>query len=343
MQEHGVPVTFAYISDAHDNHGNSGNIHVAYGPGEAGYVQQLHDYDKAFGAFFARLAADGINKNNTLFVFTVDEGDHGASTPPDARRATSRHHPVHVPTNGHVTEVNGDLKRLVATYNASHGTTATTSFSVHADLAPNVYVTGNPARASSTARDLEKAMSDMQVTNLYSGNKESLFVAMADPVEEKTLHMVTADPARTPTFTPFAQGDYFLNASSTATCTTGGEARASTPASSCRRRRPRRASRGTTAASSPRSPRPGSGWSGRRSSRAAPTARSGRITPTSGRPCSACSASTTATRPTAASSPTSSRTAGSRRRSGRTAARSSGWGTSTSSSTRRSATSRRAR
>ena len=42
---------------------------------------------------------------------------------------------------------------------------------------------------------------------------------MADPVEEKLLHMVTADPARTPTFTPFAQGDYFLNASSTTTTT----------------------------------------------------------------------------------------------------------------------------
>jgi len=41
---------------------------------------------------------------------------------------------------------------------------------------------------------------------------------MADPVEQKLLHMVTADPARTPSFTPFAQGDYFLNASSTAPC-----------------------------------------------------------------------------------------------------------------------------
>src|SRR5262249_52264651 len=41
MQEHGVPVTYAYISDAHDGHGTSGNIHFAYGPGEAGYVQQL--------------------------------------------------------------------------------------------------------------------------------------------------------------------------------------------------------------------------------------------------------------------------------------------------------------
>ena len=52
----------------------------------------------------------------------------------------------------------------------------------------------------------------MPVTNPLSGEQQKLFVAMADPVEEKLLHMVTADPARTPTFTPFAQGDYFLSA-----------------------------------------------------------------------------------------------------------------------------------
>ncbi len=61
-------------------------------------------------------------------------------------------------------------------------------------------------------------MADMTVTNPLTGKKQTLFIAMADPVEEKTLHMVTADPARTPTFTPFAQGDYFLNASSTTPC-----------------------------------------------------------------------------------------------------------------------------
>src|SRR6185436_17570741 len=66
---------------------------------------------------------------------------------------------------------------------------------------------------------LEQAMADMTVTNPLSGKVDKLFVAMADPVEEKTLHMVTADPRRTPTFTPFAAGDYFLNASSTTPCT----------------------------------------------------------------------------------------------------------------------------
>src|SRR3954449_10331344 len=216
MQEAGVPVTFGYISDAHDFHGVSGNTHVAYGPGEAGYVQQLKDYDEAFADFFARMQKDNITPDNSLFVVTVEEGDHFAGTAPDASCDG-----VTTPctyNNGHVTEVNGDLKRLVATYNASHGTSATTNFSVHSDMAPNVYITGNPARDSATARTLEQAMSDMNVTDPLNGRKGKLFVAMADPVEEKLLHMVTADPARTPSFTPFAQGDFFLNASSTTPC-----------------------------------------------------------------------------------------------------------------------------
>ena len=82
MQEHGVPVTYAYISDAHDAHPSG----PAYGPGSAGYVAALKAYDDAFAKFFSRLAADGINSSNTLFVFTADEGDHfvgGAPSPAD--------------------------------------------------------------------------------------------------------------------------------------------------------------------------------------------------------------------------------------------------------------------
>src|SRR5207248_10154948 len=72
MQEHGVPVTSASISDAHDAHPTG----PAYGPGQAGYVAALKAYDDAFAKFFTRLANDGINQSNTLFVFTADEGDH---------------------------------------------------------------------------------------------------------------------------------------------------------------------------------------------------------------------------------------------------------------------------
>src|SRR6202035_3035585 len=84
MQEHGVPVTYAYISDAHDDHGVDGSGQTAFGPGQAGYTAQLAAYDQAFASFFSRLAADGIDQSNTLFVFTVDEGDHfvgGTPTP----------------------------------------------------------------------------------------------------------------------------------------------------------------------------------------------------------------------------------------------------------------------
>ena len=60
MQEAGVPVTFGYISDAHDNHQNAfpappdpnGVFPRASGPGESDYVQTLHEYDQAFATFF---------------------------------------------------------------------------------------------------------------------------------------------------------------------------------------------------------------------------------------------------------------------------------------------------
>jgi hypothetical protein len=83
MQEHGVPVTYAYISDAHDERATD----LASGPGQADYVAQLASYDKAWGEFFARLAQDGITQDNTLFVFTADEGDHFAGGP---TRSSSR-------------------------------------------------------------------------------------------------------------------------------------------------------------------------------------------------------------------------------------------------------------
>jgi hypothetical protein len=54
MLEHGVPVINAYVSDAHTDHvGGTGD----FGPGEAGYEQQLKAYDTAFGQFMTRMTA----------------------------------------------------------------------------------------------------------------------------------------------------------------------------------------------------------------------------------------------------------------------------------------------
>ena len=119
-------------------------IHHAYGPGEAGYVQQLKDYDTAFGKFFTRLQNDGITKDNTLFVVTVEEGDHFAGTAPDDAACDGVTHARARTRTATSPRSTATCKRLVATYNASHGTSATTNFSVHSDMAPNVYITGQP-------------------------------------------------------------------------------------------------------------------------------------------------------------------------------------------------------
>ncbi|HZU76986.1 MAG TPA: hypothetical protein VFA70_09500, partial [Dehalococcoidia bacterium] len=95
LQESGVPVTFAYLSDAHDVHtpdaASDSYRSRPQGPGEAGFAAQLKAYDDAFAAFFQSLAQHGIDKSNTLFVVTVDEGDHflgGAGAPkPDGTLA----------------------------------------------------------------------------------------------------------------------------------------------------------------------------------------------------------------------------------------------------------------
>jgi hypothetical protein len=81
MQEVGIPVTYAYISDAHESKpGETGcsNSGEAQGPGDVCYEQNLAADNKAFTTFFQRLADDGITPHNTLFVFSSDEGDHFA-------------------------------------------------------------------------------------------------------------------------------------------------------------------------------------------------------------------------------------------------------------------------
>ncbi|HET6944367.1 MAG TPA: hypothetical protein VFI01_03380 [Gaiellaceae bacterium] len=211
MQEAGIPVTFGYISDAHDQHGVAGEIHATRGPGEADYVQQLHNYDVAFGQFFDRLAADGINKSNTLFAFTVEEGDHFAGAQPTNPSCDGVTTPC---TYSLVGEINGNLAGLLATQQG-----ITTPFTVHADMAPTIYLTGNPSRTAPVTRAFGRAVGALTAVNPYTGQTDHITAALADPVEMKTLHMVTADPQRTPTLTMFAQPDYFLFAGAP-NCTT---------------------------------------------------------------------------------------------------------------------------
>jgi hypothetical protein len=221
MQEAGIPVTYAYVSDAHDGHGTSGNIHFAYGPGEAGYAQQLHDYDAAFEKFFDRLTSDGINKSNTLFVFTVDEGDHFVGDEPTPAGCDGL---TTACSYDRVGEINGDLRRMVRTQFGD-----TTTFSVHSDDAPTVYVNGTASQplrdqTDPIVRNLEREMSQLSWLNPYTNTVENnIMVALADHTEMQTLHMVTADPFRTPTFTPFADPEWFFFATGGGACATPAE------------------------------------------------------------------------------------------------------------------------
>jgi hypothetical protein len=209
MQEAGVPVTYAYISDAHDNH----QLARASGPGEADYVAQLKAYDDAFAAFFQRLQHDGIDRSNTLFVVTVDEGDHfagGVGAPqPDGTLAYT-HAPCSnltaCPAN-QIGEVNANIKALLPA--------GEPAFDIHFDDAPAFYVNGQPARTDPAVRKLERDVGSLRALDPYvnGGTQVDLTQALADTVEEKTLHMVNADPSRTPTFTMFANPDFFFTTS----------------------------------------------------------------------------------------------------------------------------------
>jgi len=212
MQENGIPVTYAYISDAHDNHSGANPFGPAecvtdpefggLGPGDACYEAQLAAYNEAFGKFIARLAADGINKRNTLFVITADEGDHFAGGPPSPVNCDG----VTVPcTYAKIGEINANLAGLLATEQG-----ITTPFKVHSDDAPTIYITGNPVRTDPVARSFARALDGLTAVSPITGNTDKISQFLADAVEMKILHMVTADAARTPTLVMFGDPDYFF-------------------------------------------------------------------------------------------------------------------------------------
>ena len=202
MLEAGVPVVYFYIADAHDNElGSSLGSQSTFGPGEAGYVKQLQIYDQAFAKFFARLAADGITRENTLFVVTADENDHFVGSAPTPAGCDG----IHVPcTYAHTGEIDTFLDRLLLTQRLN-----TTPFAVHSDDAPTFYITGNPAPTDTVTRTLEHDVNALTVVNPITGNNDRLSALLADRAEMKLLHMVPSVADRVPTFTMFGNDNYF--------------------------------------------------------------------------------------------------------------------------------------
>jgi hypothetical protein len=225
MLEKGVPVVNGYIADIHGNENIPGltackGAPAALGSGNACYVAQAQYYNDAFGTFFKRLAADGITPQNTLFTLSSDEGDHEAGanvgraitpTPASCDGATVSGTTVtpDVPCTypaGTFGELAGNVTGLLASQKND-----TTPFSLESDSAPEFYVTGRPGPDDPAVRTLEQDVSGLTAANPYTGTTQPITNYLADPAAEAIVHMVNADPARTPTFAMFAKPDYFLS------------------------------------------------------------------------------------------------------------------------------------
>ncbi len=216
MLEAGIPVVYVYLADAHDRNplpldpttNLPGPAH-AFGAGEAEYVAQLKAYDVAFGKFFARLAADGIDKDNTLFIVTADQNDHFVGGAPSPANCDG----IHVPcTYAQIGEINTFLDRLLLTQRSN-----TTPFDIHFDDAPTFYIHGNPGPTDTPTRTMERDVDALQVTNPITSRVEKLNAFVADRAEMTVLHMITSSPARSPSFTMFGNPDYFNETSSSST------------------------------------------------------------------------------------------------------------------------------
>jgi hypothetical protein len=231
MQEAGVPVTYTYVSDVHDDQYGENNGD-AFGPGELGHELQLREYNAAFDAFFDRLARDGINKSNTLFLVTVDEGDHydgsaplnagcnGVTTPCQYTAADGTRNVGEVDTS-----LPGLLKSLYPTQTIP-------AFGFDFDDAPALVVPNQsspsgqrPGPNDPTVRTLERDVSGASEFNPIVGHDVPITVNMADEYEETILHMVNADPNREPTLTLFGDPSFFFQSS----CDTGASTQPGCP------------------------------------------------------------------------------------------------------------------
>jgi hypothetical protein len=231
MLEADVPVVYGYIGDLHERKaGQSGCTTApataagnALGPGDSCYVQTAQAYDQAFDTFFQRLAADGITPANTEFVFSSEENDQfaganiGRAIEPTPTGCDGVNVACHYAA-GQIGEINTNLNGLLAAQKDD-----TTPFTVEPQGAV-VYVNGQPEADDATARQLERNVGSLTApSDPYTGlNDETIAAYLAGDTEQQILHLVNADPARTPTFTLFPKPDYYFG--STTACTSANQA-----------------------------------------------------------------------------------------------------------------------
>ncbi|MDX6244821.1 MAG: hypothetical protein QOE76_2544 [Frankiales bacterium] len=229
MQEAGVPVTYGYIADIHERKdANTGcttadatGFGNALGSGDACYVETARAYDAAFAKFLKRLAADGITAKNTLFVVGSEENDHfaganvgRADAPTDPANCDGVTTPCRYAHN-QVGEVQANLPALLSLERGN-----TTPFAVEPQGAA-IYVQGtgpvSPPADDPAVRQLERDTAAITADNPHDGvTGEKIVNYQAGATEQRILHLQTADPQRTQTFTVFPKPDYYFDAAAPA-------------------------------------------------------------------------------------------------------------------------------
>ncbi len=105
-----------------------------------------------------------------------------------------------------VGELQANIKGLLSTT-----ASASTAFDIEPQGA-SIYVHGQPAASDPTVRQLERDTAAMTGDNPYSGvTGQKIAQYQASALEERALHMQTADPLRLPTYTLFPVPDYFFS------------------------------------------------------------------------------------------------------------------------------------
>jgi hypothetical protein len=264
MQQAGIPVTFGYLSDAHDCHtalyadygdpnppaGDSKCNYTdapgasdplfrgspsaqAFGSGEAGYENYLHQLNSDFQSFFDQAKADGYTTANTEFVFYSDENDHvseGTPANPTCDGVTTPCQWNHSGVNGSTEEtstagnpVPGQIGETFVNLDStlpSESQYANQPYFINPDSAPEIYLEngtganpqlGTPAQTAPNVRQFERDLSNATYTDPYTGSSSHVVNQAADQAELSALHMVTADPLRSPTEVAFSPGADFVN------------------------------------------------------------------------------------------------------------------------------------
>ena len=227
MQESGVPVTYAYISDVHavasadtgpcspaSTYKGKPDVGYPDGPGDNCYYQTTASYNQAFATFLKRLADDGITPQNTLFVFGADEGDHFSGANLGRAEAPScTGTPLTTPSTSSTPYIcsyaSGQLGELSASVHGllQYEENDTTPFA-NEPQGNSVYVEGN--QPATVVRQLERDFGNITVNDPFDGQVEPAIKWMADPAVEELLHFGNADPARVPSFTAFPIPDVYF-------------------------------------------------------------------------------------------------------------------------------------